>query len=107
MPEAWEAPVQEMPDADGTLLGAVSIEVDRASPLPRDDTGGLLHDLVTHGSGPGMPGIAVPGDTILALGFLGVVGSGVAGLCLSGSPDFPPPPINWRRVEGDAEFVVS
>jgi hypothetical protein len=31
-PEAWEVPVQDTPSTDGVSLGAVSIEVDEASP---------------------------------------------------------------------------
>jgi hypothetical protein len=72
-----------------------------------DDIGGSLHDLVMHGTGLHMPKSATPSDTIPALGSSGAIGSGVAGLPLPGSPSSLPLPIDWRRVEDDAEFTCS
>jgi hypothetical protein len=96
--------VLEMWVADGSSLGAVSVEVDGASLRPGDDTGGSLWDLVTRGTGLGMPGSVAPGDTILALVSLGAAGLGVAELPLADSPGFALPPIGWRQVEDDVDF---
>jgi hypothetical protein len=45
-PEPREESGPVMPGADGTLQGAVSVEVDGAGPQLGDDAGGLLQDLV-------------------------------------------------------------
>jgi hypothetical protein len=67
-----------------------------------DDTGALLQDLVMCGAGIGVPGSAAP-----APGSSSAAGPGVSGLLLSGSPSFPPPPIDWRRVGDEAKFPCS
>jgi hypothetical protein len=54
-----------------------------------------------------MPKSVVLGDAILTPGFSSVAGPGVARLPLLGSLGFPPPPIDWRRVEDDVEFMYS
>jgi hypothetical protein len=73
--------------------------VDGAVPQLSDDVGGLLQDLVMRDADIGVPGSATPGNAALAPESLGAVGPGVSGLHLLGSSGFPPPPINWRRVE--------
>jgi hypothetical protein len=80
--------VQEIPGANGTSLGAVSIEVDRASPRPGDDTGGSLHVLVMRGASLGMPGSAVSSDAILAPGFSSTASPGVAVLSQLSTPAY-------------------
>jgi hypothetical protein len=104
-PEALEAPVQEMLGADGASLGTFSVKVDGANPWTGDDTGGSLYDLVIHGTGLDMLGSATSGDAIPAPGSSGAGGPRVAGLPLLGCLSFAPPPINWRRVEDDVEFM--
>jgi hypothetical protein len=81
--------------------------MDGSIPWPGDDIGRLLYDMVTHGADLGMPESAVPGEVIPATRFSGFIDLAVAGLPLPGSPGFSPPPIDWRRVEGDIEFVCS
>jgi hypothetical protein len=44
----------------------MSIEVDGAGPRAGDDAGGLLHDLVVHGAGLGVPGCTTLCDAIPA-----------------------------------------
>jgi hypothetical protein len=88
--------VREAPGADGTSLGAVNIEVDRSSPRPSDDAGGLLWDRVMCGAGIGAPGSAAPGDMTLALGSSSAMGLGVFGRLLLGSPSFSPSLNDWR-----------
>jgi hypothetical protein len=83
-----------MPGTSGASLGAIGVEVDRAYPCPSNDTGGLFHDLVMHGTSLGMPGSTAPGDAIPAPESSGAVGPGVAGLLLPGSLGFLPPPID-------------
>jgi hypothetical protein len=68
---------------------------------------GPLHDLVMRGDGLGMPGRTAPGDAMPAPESSSVVGSGIARLLLPGSLGSPPPPINWRQVEDNAEFTCS
>jgi hypothetical protein len=57
-------------------LGANSVEADEADPRPNDDAGGLPHDLVVHGVGPGMPVCTGPGDVAPPPRVLGCHGSG-------------------------------
>jgi hypothetical protein len=107
-PEAWEKAVQEMSGSDGTSLGAVSVEVDGASPRPGDDTRGSLRDLVMRGVGIAVPGSIAPGDATPSPGSSGTShGPGVSGLLMSGSPNFLTLSIDWRRVEDNAEFAYS
>jgi hypothetical protein len=89
-PEAWEALVQEMSGADGASLDAINLEVDGASPWPGDDVGGSLWDLVMHGAIIGVLGSIALGDATLAPGSSSVVGPGISGLLLLGSPAFHP-----------------
>jgi hypothetical protein len=113
----WETPVledpmlkalmQEMPGVDDASLGAVSVEVDGASPHPGDDTGGSLRDLVMCCTSIGVPESATLGDAALAPGSSSPVGLGVSGLLLLGSLDFPPLHIDWRWVEDTLEFACS
>jgi hypothetical protein len=77
-PEAWEAPVQEMPGADGASLGAASIEVDGTGPIPSDDTEGSLRDLVMRGANIGVARGAALGDVAPAPGPSGATGPGVS-----------------------------
>jgi hypothetical protein len=107
MPEVWEAPEHEMTGADGVPLGAGSIEVDGANPRAGDDVGGSLWDLVMPSADIDVTGSAIPSDVTLAPGPSGATSLGVSGLLLLGSPNFPPPPIDWRRVEEDVEFTCS
>jgi hypothetical protein len=74
--EVWEVPVHEMPGANVTSLGAISVEVDGVSPRLGDDTRGFLRDLVMRGASLGRPGSTVLGDVILATRFSSVVGPG-------------------------------
>jgi hypothetical protein len=107
-PEAWEKAVQEMSGSDGTSLGAVSVEVDGASPRPGDDTRGSLRDLVMPGIGIAVPGSTAPGDTTPSPGSSGTShGPGVSGLLMSGSPNFLTLSIDWRWLEDNAEFAYS
>jgi hypothetical protein len=55
----------------------------------------------------GVLGRAALGDASRAPRSAGAVGSGVFGLLPPGFLDLPPPPINWRRVEGGAEIACS
>jgi hypothetical protein len=105
--ESQEAPVLEMPGADGASLGAASVEVDGASPQPSDDIGSLLRDFMMCGADIGVPGSTAPGDAAPAPRPSGIAGLGVSELLLPGSPYFPPPPIDWRRVEENVEFMCS
>jgi hypothetical protein len=57
------------------------------------------------GTGVGVPRSVVPGDMAPTPGSSGAVGPEVSGLYLPGSPDLPPPLINWRRVGDKAEFA--
>jgi hypothetical protein len=70
----------------------------RCRPWPSDSAEKLLQDLVVRGAGAGISGGAAP-----APGSLSIVGPGVSGLFLSGSPGSSSPPINWRRVKYEAE----
>jgi hypothetical protein len=106
-PEELTQEVREEPGADGASLGTVSVMADRASPRSGDDTGGSHCDLVTCDASLGMLGSVVPGDAIPATQFSSTTGPGVAGLPLLGSLIFLPPPIDWRQVEGDTEFLCS
>jgi hypothetical protein len=106
-PEELTREVRVVPGANGASLGTVSVKADRASPRSGDDTGGSDCDLVTCDASLGMLGSAVPGDAIPATQFSSTAGPGVAGLPLLGSLIFLPPPIDWRQVEGDAEFPCS
>jgi hypothetical protein len=101
-PEVWEAP-----SVDDVPSGVSSVEVDGVGPRPGDDVGGSLWGLVMCGDRMGIPRSAAPGDVSLAPGSSDAVGLGVFGLLLSGSPGHAPPPIDWRRVEGDAELMCS
>jgi hypothetical protein len=76
--------------ADGALLGTVSVEVEEANPGADVHTGGLLCDLLMHGTGLGMPRSAAPGDAIPSPVSSCVVAPGVAGLPLPGLPAFHP-----------------
>jgi hypothetical protein len=86
-----KVPVQVMSGADGTLLGAASVEVDGAGPQPSDDTGGSLRDLVMHDTGIDVSGSAALDDAPPAPGSSGAVDMGVSRLLLSSSPSFLPP----------------
>jgi hypothetical protein len=107
MSEVREASVQEMSGADGTSPGAASVKVDDVGPQPSDDIGRLLRDLVIRGTGIGVPESAALGDVAPTPGSSGDAGLGVSGLLLPGSPSFPPPPIDWRRVGDEVEFACS
>jgi hypothetical protein len=108
-PEAQQAPVpvSEVSGADGASLGAANVEVDGASPQPSDDTESSLQELVMRGSGFSVPRSAAPDDAAPIPGSPGTMCLGVSRLILLGSPNFLPPPINWRRVEDNAEFACS
>jgi hypothetical protein len=58
-------------------------------------------------TGVGVPRSAAPGDAALAPGSSSATDLEVFGLYLSGSPSFPPPPINWRLVGDEAECACS
>jgi hypothetical protein len=96
-----------IPNTNGASLGAISIEVDGASPQPGDGNGGSLRNLVMCGIGIGVPGSAALGNVTLAPRSSGAMGQGVSALLLLGSPGFLSPHIDWRRVEDNAEFVCS
>jgi hypothetical protein len=99
--------MQEMLGTDGTLPSAASVKVDGVNPQPSDDTEGSLWDLVMHGTGISVPRSAASDDAYPAPRSLGVADMGVSGLLLPGSPSFPPPPINWRRVGDNAMLACS
>jgi hypothetical protein len=124
MPQAQEAPVTQVQDGssathshgvpswvepgiDDAPHGAVSVEMDGADPRLGDDVGSLRRDLVVHGTDPGTPRCIAPGDAVPFPGFSGAVGSGVAGLLLSGTPSSLSSPVNWGQVEDSAEQVCS
>jgi hypothetical protein len=88
--------VQEALGANGTSLGAVSVEVDGASLQPDDDIGGLLRDWVMFTVGIGAPGTTTSGDAIPAPGSSSAAGPWVSELLLLASPGFLPSPIDWR-----------
>jgi hypothetical protein len=81
--------------------------VDGVSPQLSDDAGGLPQDLVRHGVGTDVARSAAPGDAAPTPGSSGTVGPRVSGPHLSGSPGFTPPPIDWRWVGDEAEFMCS
>jgi hypothetical protein len=103
------APISLMPGANGASQGVASIEVDGAAPPPQlsDDTEGFLRDLERRGVNIGAPGCATLGDVAVAPGVVSVADPGVFRLLLQGSPGFPHPPIDWRRVGDDADFTCS
>jgi hypothetical protein len=103
MSEARVVPILMMSGANDTLQGTASIEVDGAGPLLGDNARRLLRDLVRQDVSIDVPRSAAPGDAAPSPGSSGTAGLGVSGLPLPGSPDFPPPPINWRRVGYEAE----
>jgi hypothetical protein len=105
--EAREASMQEMPSANGTSLGAASIEVDDAVPQPRDDTEGSLWDLAMCRAGIGVPVSAATGNAAPTYGPSGAAHPGVSRLLLPGSPGFLTLPIDGRWVEDNTEFVFS
>jgi hypothetical protein len=105
MSKEWEASIQEMSSVDGALLVAASVEVDGADPQPNNDTGGSLQDLVMRGTGIGVPRRAVPGDAAPAPGSSRATGPRVSRPLILGYLGFPPLPIDWRLVGGDAEFT--
>jgi hypothetical protein len=86
------APVE--PDTDDAPLGTVSIGLDDVDSRSGDNAKSLHRDLVVHGASPGAPKHTSLGDTVLAPGFLGAIGPGVARLLLPSSPGSPSPPIN-------------
>jgi hypothetical protein len=59
------------------------------------------------GTGAGVSGGAALGGAALALRSSSTVGPGISGLFLLGSLGSSSPPINWRRVEDEAEFACS
>jgi hypothetical protein len=71
VPEESASKVREAPGADGTSLGAVSIEVDGACLWLGNDTNGLLCDWVMHNAGIGAPRSVAPGDVTPAPGSSG------------------------------------
>jgi hypothetical protein len=76
--------------------------MENVDPLLGDSTRGLLEDLVVHDIGAGASRSAAP-----APGSLSIVSLGISWLHLSGSPGSSSPPIDWRRVEDEAEFLCS
>jgi hypothetical protein len=68
---------------------------------------GLIWDLVKHDTGINVPGSAASGDAAPAPGSLGTVGLRVSRLHMTGSPDFPPPPIDWTWVGDEDESACS
>jgi hypothetical protein len=93
------------PGAGGTPLGAVSREVDGTDPQPGDVVGSSLCDLVICGTVLGMPGRTAPGDVILALRSLGVMGLWVAGLLLPGPPGSSSPPVDEGHMEDSIDYT--
>jgi hypothetical protein len=91
----------------GAPQGATGAEVVDTGPRLGDSARSLLQDLVMHGVGAGVLGSVATGDAALAPGSSSVVSPRVSGLYLPGSPDAPPPPINWRQVEDEAESACS
>jgi hypothetical protein len=87
-------PTQVEPVSDDMPLDVGSVEVDGANPQLDYDARGLHHELVVRFASPSMPGFSAPSDAVPALGFLGAVGLGVAGLRLVGSPGFLSPLVN-------------
>jgi hypothetical protein len=81
--------------------------VSDASPRLGGSTGSLLQDLVVRGVGTSVPESVAPGDMTLAPGSSSVVGPGISGLYLSGSPGSPPPPFNLRRVRDEVESACA
>jgi hypothetical protein len=97
----------EVPGAGSAQQGATGAKVADIGPWVGDSARTLLLDLVVHDTGAGVPGSAALGDLAPVPGSSSTMGLGVSGLYLPGSPSAPPPPINWRRVEDEAESACS
>jgi hypothetical protein len=59
------------------------------------------------GTRTGVPGSAAPGNKVPAPRSSDVAGLGVSRLLLPSSLSFLTPPIDWRRVGDDVEFMYS
>jgi hypothetical protein len=101
------ASAMEVPGAGGAPQGATGAKVADAGPQPSDYAKSLLQDLVVRGAGADVPRIAALGDVASAPGSSSTVSPGVSGPYLPGSPGALLPPINWRRVEDEAESACS
>jgi hypothetical protein len=95
----------EVPCAGGAPQGATCAEAADASPRLSDSARTMLHELVVHDAGAGVPGNAALGDVASAPGSSSTMSLGLSGLYLPGSPGAPAPPINWRWVEDEADFA--
>jgi hypothetical protein len=87
--------------------GAVGAKAADASTWLGDSARSLLQDLVVCDTDASIAGSAAPGGAALAPGSSSTVSPGVSRLYFPGSPGSPPLPINWRRVEDEAESVCS
>jgi hypothetical protein len=101
------ASATEVLGASGAPQGVADTEVADTGPRLGDKARSLLQDLVVRDAGVGIPESATPGDATPAPGSLSTVSPWVSGLYLPDSPGAPPPPINWRRVEDEAESACS
>jgi hypothetical protein len=93
--------------AGGAPRGAAGTKMVDTDPQLGDSARSLLQDLVVHGTIASILGSAAPGDAALAPGSSSIMSSGVSLLYLPSSPGAPPPPINWRHVEDEAESMCS
>jgi hypothetical protein len=79
------------------------VEVTDTGPWLGDSVVGLLQDLVVRGADASVAKSAAPGDVAPTPRSSSTVSPWVSGFCEPGSPGSLPWPINWRRVENDAE----
>jgi hypothetical protein len=88
------ASVSEVPSASAVSQGTTSIRVVGTGTWVGDDARNLLQDLVARGINSGISESVAPGDAAPTPGSSGVMGPGVYGLYLLGSPNSLPPPNN-------------
>jgi hypothetical protein len=82
------------------VLMALATEVPGASGAP-------WSIISTEMFGASVPGNAAPGGAASTLGSSGAMPPELPGPYLLGSSDYASPPVNWRRVESEAELACS
>jgi hypothetical protein len=97
----------EVPGAGGTPWGTGDVEMVGAGPWPGGGTGILLQDLGTHITSVGVSVSAALGYVAPASWSSRTMSPGLPRSYLQGSPGSLSPPINWRRVESEAESMCS
>jgi hypothetical protein len=99
--------VPRVPGAGHASQGTTSVEVVGTASQLDDDIKSLLQDSVMHGVDTCVLRSAALGDAAPAPGSSDATGPGVSRLYLPGSASFLPPPINWRQLGDETEFVCS